>query len=184
MRRVGFVVLAAVVLLGSAAMVYAGNGKTPPGWNGNSPKYTGSSVTNPVTGEVAAGLVRERTPDAVLAQHMKALNGCDWKGLMQQYPDSYELRLPGGAITKGRTEAAATFAGFVKPHDQGGLCGVTFTELSRQVTAGTLAVTWEADADFLCEPYRGADAYITNDGLMVSMVSTFDGAQLKMAPCP
>ena len=29
----------------------------------------------------------------------------------------------------------------------------------------------------------GADAYITDDGLMVSMVSTFDGAQLKMAPC-
>ena len=103
MRRVGFAVLATVVLLGSAAMVYAGNGKTPPGWNGNSNKYTASSVTNPVTGEVAVGLVREKTPEAVLAQHMEALNGCDWKGLMQQYPDSYELRLPGGVIVVGRT---------------------------------------------------------------------------------
>jgi hypothetical protein len=36
-----------------------------------------------------------------------------------------------------------------------------------------------ANADFLAEPYRGADAYITDDGLMVSMVSTFDGAELK-----
>ena len=118
----------------------------------------------------------------MLAQHIKALNGCDWKGLMQQYPDSYELRLPGGTLVKGRLEAAATFAGFVKPHAEGGLCGITFTEVSRQVTAGTIAVTWKADAEFLAEPYFGADAYITDDGLMVSMVSTFDGAELKFKP--
>jgi hypothetical protein len=101
---------------------------------------------------------------------------------MQQYPDSYELRLPGGTVVKGRLEAAATFAGFVKPHAEGGLCGITFTEISRQVTGGTLAVTWEANASFLAEPYRGSDAYITDDGLMVSMVSTFDGAELKLKP--
>jgi hypothetical protein len=181
-RKVAFVVLAAVVLLGSAVVVYAGNGETPPGWNSNSFKYTGSSVTNPVTGEVAVGLVRERTPDAVLAQHMKALNSCDWKGLMQQYPDSYELR-DVGALIKGRTEAAAAFAGFVsKGPADGGLCGITFTEVSRQTTGGTIAVIWEANAPFLAEPYRGSDAYITNDGLMVSMVSSFNGADLKFKP--
>ena len=145
--------------------------------------YTASSVTNPNDPtQVSDKLVREATPDAVLAQHMKALNGCDWAGLMQQYPDSYELRMPNGAIVKGRTEAAATFAGFVKPHADGGLCGITFTEISRQVTGGTIAVLWEADAPFLAEPYRGSDAYITDDGLMVSMVSTFDGAALKFKP--
>ena len=180
MRRVGFVVLATIVLLGSAAMVSAGNGKAVPGWHGNSDHYTAIAVTNPNNpADVSAKLVRERTPDAVLAQHMKALNGCDWNGLMQQYPDSYELRLPGGTVVKGRTEAAATFAGFVKPHADGGLCGITFTEISRQVTGGTLAVTWEANSSFLAEPYRGSDAYITDDGLMVSMVSTFDGGDLK-----
>jgi hypothetical protein len=173
----------ALTLLASAAVAVAGNGKAVPGWNSNSHKYTAISVANPNDpSEVSAKLVREKTPDAVLAQHMKALNGCDWKGLMQQYPDSYELRLPGGAITKGRTEAAATFAGFVKPHAEGGLCGITFTELSRQVTGGTIAVTWEANASFLAEPYQGADAYITDDGLMVSMVSTFDGTELKFKP--
>jgi hypothetical protein len=183
MRRIGFVVLATIVLLGSAAMVYAGNGKAVPGWHSNSAKYTAITVTNPNNpAEVSDKLVRERTPDAVLAQHMKALNGCDWKGLLQQYPDSYELRMPGGAIVKGRLEAAATFAGFVKPHAEGGLCGVTFTEISRQVTGGTLAVLWEANAPFLAEPYRGSDAYITDDGLLVSMVSTFDGADLKFKP--
>jgi len=183
MRRFGFVALVTVVLLGSAAMVYAGNGKTPPGWNGNSNKYTAISVANPNNpADVSATLVREKTPDAVLAQHLKALNGCDWNGLMRQYPDSYELRLPGGVVVKGRTEAAATFAGFVKMPADGGLCGITFTEISRQVTAGTLAVTWEANAPFLAEPYQGADAYITDDGLLVSMVSTFDGTELKFKP--
>ena len=66
------------------------------------------------------------------------------------------------------------------PHAEGGLCGITFTEISRQVTGGTLAVTWEANAAFLAEPYRGSDAYITDDGLMVSMVSTFDGAAAQV----
>ncbi|MHB8890487.1 MAG: nuclear transport factor 2 family protein [Candidatus Limnocylindrales bacterium] len=180
--RVGLVVLMALTLLASAAVAVAGNGRTPPGWNGNSHKYTAAPVTNPITGEVSRRLVREKTPDAVLAQHMKALNTCDWKGLMQQYPDSYELR-DVGALIKGRTEAAATFAGFVSlTPAEGGLCGIQFTEISRQVTGGTIAVLWEANAPFLAEPYRGSDAYITDDGLMVSMVSTFDGAELKFKP--
>ena len=183
MRRVGFVAIIAVVLLASAALAYAGNGKDVPGWHGNSDKYTAISVTNPNDpADVSDTLVREATPDAVLDQHMKALNGCDWNGLMQQYPDSYELRMPGGAVVTGREEAAETFAGFVKLPAEGGLCGITFTEISRQVTGGTLAVTWEADAEFLAEPYQGSDAYITDDGLMVSMVSTFDGADLKFKP--
>ncbi len=183
MRRIGLVALVTVALLASAAVAFAGNGKAVPGWNSNSHKYTAIAVANPNNpAEVSAKLVRERTPNAVLAQHMKALNGCDWKGLMQQYPDSYELRLPGGVVVKGREAAAATFGGFVLPPDKGGLCGITFTEVSRQVTAGTIAVTWKADAAFLAEPYFGADAYITDNGLMVSMVSTFDGAELKYKP--
>lgn len=183
MRRFGLVALVTVALLASAAVVYAGNGKTVPGWHSNSDKYTAISVTNPNNpAEVSEKLVRESTPDAVLAQHIKALNACDWKGLMQQYPDSYELRLPGGVTVKGREEAAATFAGFVKPHADGGLCGITFTEESRQVVGGTLAVQWVANASFLKVPYRGSDAYITDDGLMVSMVSTFDGAALEFLP--
>ena len=180
MRRIGLVALVTVALLASTAVASAGNGRSVPGWHSNRHHYTAIRVTNPNNpAEVSKKLVRERTPNAVLAQHMKALNGCDWKGLMQQYPDSYELRLPGGTVVKGRVEAAATFAGFVKPHAEGGLCGITFTEISRQVTGGTLAVTWEANAPFLAEPYQGSDAYITDDGLMVSMVSTFDGADLK-----
>jgi hypothetical protein len=48
------------------------------------------------------------------------------------------------------------------------------------VVNGTLVVQWVANADFLSEPYKGSDAYVTDDGLMVSMVTTFNGADLKM----
>jgi hypothetical protein len=32
----------------------------------------------------------------------------------------------------------------------------------------------------LAEPYKGSDAYVTRDGLMAAMVSTFEGTDLKM----
>jgi len=180
MRRVGLAALVAVGLLASVAIVNAGNGNAVPGWNSNSHKYTAIAVENPNTpGEWSDVLVRESTPDAVLAQHIAALNACDWKGLMQQYPDTYQLRLPGGVVVTGREATAAVFAGFVKSPADGGLCGVTFSEESRQVTGGTLAVSWVATSA-LYEDYRGADAYITDDGLMVQMVSTFDGAELVL----
>lgn len=143
-------------------------------------KYTVSSVTNSNDGTVSDKLVREKDADAVLAQHLKALNGCDWAGLLAQYPDQAEIRLTKGATAFGRQKIADLFAGFVLPPAKGGLCGLTFKEESRMVTGGTIAVQWVADAPFLAEPYRGSDAYITDDGLMVGMVTTFDGAELKM----
>jgi hypothetical protein len=42
------------------------------------------------------------------------------------------------------------------------------------------ATQWVRSAPFLAEPYRGSDAYITRDGYMKAMVSTFDGAALKI----
>ena len=40
---------------------------------------------------------------------------------------------------------------------------------------------WVAEADFLAEPYRGSDAYVSDGQYMAAMVSTFDGAELVMA---
>jgi hypothetical protein len=40
-------------------------------------------------------------------------------------------------------------------------------------------VQWVARASFLAEPYRGADAYVSKDGLMFAQVTTFDAAQIK-----
>ena len=148
--------------------------------SGSGASYTATTVKNANTGAESVSLVREKTPVAVVDQHLKALNACDWAGLMAQYPDQTEVHLPGGTVIKGRQAVADLFAGFVLPPADGGLCGITFSEESRQVINGTLAVQWVANADFLAEPYRGSDAYITDDGLMVAMVSTFNGADLKM----
>lgn len=145
-----------------------------------SASYTAATVKNAKSGAESSALVREKTPNDVVSQHLKVLNACDWKGLMAQFPDQVEARFPGGAITKGRPAMAELFAGFVLTPKDGGLCGITFSEESRQVINGTLSVQWVAKADFLAEPYRGSDAYVTDDGLLVGMVSTFNGADLKM----
>jgi hypothetical protein len=179
MRRIVVALLLTIALLASATVVYAGSGKVPgPG------HYTAITVTNPNNpADVSSKLVREKTPLAVVAQHLKALNNCDWDGLMAQYPDQYTLRQGGiGALVQGRLAAASTFAGFVKPHADGGLCGGTFTTLSMSIVDETVAVSWVFNAPFLAVPYYGSDAYITDDGLMVAMVSTFDGNQLQVTP--
>jgi hypothetical protein len=177
-KRVIVALLVVVALAASATVVYAGSGGK------DTHRYTAISVANPNNpAQVSHKLVREKTPLAVFEQHITALNNCDWLGLMQQYPDSYTLRQGGqGALVTGRTQAATTFAGFVKPHAAGGLCGGKFTTLSMSITDETVAVSWVFNASFLAVPYYGADAYITDDGLMVSMVSTFDGNQLQFKP--
>jgi SnoaL-like domain len=110
---------------------------------------------------------------------MDALNKCDWNRLIAQYPADYQLNLPDGAVVKGREAAAEIFADF-EPRDQGGLCGIKFSPEQTLVVGKTLNIQWKAEADFLAEPYKGSDAYETRDGLMVAMVSTFKGGDLKM----
>jgi hypothetical protein len=125
-------------------------------------------------------LQKQPTPQAVIDEHFAALNACDWKRIMAQYPATYQLHLPDGMVVKGRDKAGELFANFVKPHDQGGLCGIKFTPEQTFVVGETLNIQWRADADFLAEPYKGSDAYETQDGLMAGMVSTFKGDALKM----
>jgi hypothetical protein len=127
-------------------------------------------------------LKRQSTPGAVVAEHMDALNKCDWDRLMAQYPPEVEIHLPNGVVVKGREKVGELFAGFVKPHNDGGLCGVTFTPEKTFTVDGTVNTQWRADAEFLLEPYRGSDAYVTHDGLMYAQVTTFNGADLKMKP--
>jgi hypothetical protein len=125
-------------------------------------------------------LKRQPTPQAVIDEHFDALNKCDWNRIMAQYPPDYQLNMPDGAVVKGREEAGKLFANFVKPVDQGGLCGIKFTPEQTFVVGETLNIQWKAEAEFLTEPYKGSDAYETHDGLMAGMVSTFKGADLKM----
>ncbi|HMF76051.1 MAG TPA: hypothetical protein VK604_10350, partial [Bryobacteraceae bacterium] len=61
-----------------------------------------------------------------------------------------------------------------------GTCGLNVTVEHTFTVGDTINVQWRADAPFLAEPYRGADAYETKDGFMAAQVTTFDAAALKM----
>ena len=117
---------------------------------------------------------------AVLDEHLNALNVCDWNRIVAQYPEDAQINLPGGAIVKGRAAIGDLFAGFCKDHKDGGLNGIHFEAENSTIIGDTFVTQWVATAPFLAEPYKGSDAYITKDGLMQAMVSTFDGAALKM----
>ena len=119
------------------------------------------------------------TPKAVVDEHLDALNRGDWNRLMAQYPDDVEIFLPGGVVIRGRQAVGEAFSGLVMPFKDGGLFGVTFTPEHVFTIGDTVNVQWKADADFLKEPYRGADAYVTRNGLLAAQVSTFDLERLK-----
>ena len=128
-----------------------------------------------------SGLVRQPTPEAVVAEHIDALNNCDVDRLMAQYPEDVQILLPGGITVEGRADVRALFEGFCQPFPAG-LAGLTFTELSSAKVHKTVNTQWKAEACFLAEPYLGADAYETWAGLMAAQVTTFDGAELAINP--
>jgi hypothetical protein len=122
---------------------------------------------------------RFATPQAVVDEHLDAINKCDWQRVMAQYPPEVQFFLPGGQVVKGREAVGELFRSFFRPVKEGGLCGLKFETEHSFPVGGTINVQWRGTADFLAEPYRGADAYVTRDGLMYAQVTTFDGAQLK-----
>ena len=123
-------------------------------------------------------LKKQPTAEKVIDEHLDALNKCDWNRLMAQYPNDVEIHLPDGVVIKGREKVGDLFAGFCKPRPDG-LKGLTFKTVSSFKVGNTLNVLWVANADFLAEPYKGSDAYVTRDGLMAAQVTTFDGSKLK-----
>jgi hypothetical protein len=125
-------------------------------------------------------LKKQPTAQAVLDEHFAALNACDWDRLLAQYPDDAQINLPNGAIVKGRQAIGDLFTGFCKDPKDGGLKGIHFEVEHSTTIENTFATQWVATAPFLAEPYRGSDAYITHDGYMQAMVTTFDGSALKM----
>lgn len=123
-------------------------------------------------------MVKQPTAQKVLDEHMDALNKCDWSRLVAQYPKDAQFHLPDGVVLKGRQKIADLFTGFCKDRPDG-LRGLQFTTESSFKVGNTFNVQWRADAPFLAEPYKGSDAYVTRDGMMAAMVTTFDGAKLK-----
>ncbi len=124
-------------------------------------------------------LKAQPSPQAVVDEHIDALNHCDWNRLMAQYPENAEIFLPGGQVMKGREQVGEMFRNAVKPFKEGGLCGVIFTPEHTFAVGGTINAAWRATGDVLAEPYLGSDAYVTKDGFMAAMVTTFDHSQMK-----
>ena len=122
----------------------------------------------------------QSSPQAVVDEHLDAINKCDWTRLMAQYPENVEFFLPKGEVVRGRVAVGELFRNFVKPAKEGGLCGMKFVTEHSFTVDGTINVQWVANADFLAEPYEGADAYVTKDGLMWAQVTTFRSDEIKM----
>jgi phosphotriesterase-related protein len=129
----------------------------------------------------APELDRQPGAQAVVDEHIDALNNCDVDRLMAQYPETIHILLPGGVTVEGREAVRELFDGFCQPYPDG-LAGLQFTEVDTWTVGKTLNVQWEADACFLAEPYLGADAYETHAGLMAAQVTTFDGTELVENP--
>jgi hypothetical protein len=131
------------------------------------------------SGDTLPALKRFETPQAIVDEHLAAINKCDWQRIMAQYPPEVQFFLPGGQVVRGREAVGQLFRSFFRPVKDGGLCGLKFETEHSFPVGDTINVQWRATADFLAEPYRGADAYVTKDGLMYAQVTTFDAAQLK-----
>jgi len=123
-------------------------------------------------------LKRQPNAKAVVAEHLDALNKCDWKRLMAQYPPSVHLFLPAGVTVVGRQAVGELFFGFCKSRAEGGNIGLIFTPEVTFKVGRTINVQWRAEASFLSAPYLGADAYVTKHGLMYAQVTTFGAPPL------
>jgi len=125
---------------------------------------------------------RQPTPEKVLAEHVAAMNSCDWSRAIAQYADDAEFMMPGGAVVKGRKAVGDLIGNFLKPRAQGGWCGLKLVPEQTVVIGDTVNVVWRMEAPFLAEPYRGSEAYETRNGLMALQVTTFDTAAMKLKP--
>jgi hypothetical protein len=121
---------------------------------------------------------KQATPEKVLAEHLDAVDKSDWSRLVAQFPENGEVHMLDGQVAKGRAAIGKLFVGFVTPRPNG-LKGIRFIPQTTVKYGETIVVYWKAEAPFLAEPYYGSDAYITHDGMMAGMVTTFDGAKLK-----
>jgi len=124
-------------------------------------------------------LAPQPNAEMTTVEHIEALNACDWNRLMAQYPEEVLIILPNGVWVEGRTAIGEVFDGFRKPRSEDGFKGATFIAEKVKTIGDTVNVSWRVEAEWLAEPYKGADAYVTRDGLMYVQVTTFDPADMK-----
>jgi len=172
-------ILATVLVIGTIGPGSLGADQSPAGQPRAKEPAARSRAAGSLQKTPLPALKRFQTPQAVVDEHLAAINACDWQRLMAQYPPEVQFFLPGGQVVKGRDAVADLFRNFVRPVSEGGLCGLKFDTENSFPVGDTINVQWVARASFLAEPYRGADAYVTKDGMMMAQVTTFDAAQIK-----
>ncbi len=124
-------------------------------------------------------LVMQPDAERVTFEHIDALNACDWNRLMAQYPEDVLFMLPNGVWIEGRAAIGDLMAGHCRPRAEGGFNGAIFHAEKVRTVGDTVSVSWRIEAEWLAQPYRGADAYVTRDGLMHVQVTTFDPAGMQ-----
>jgi hypothetical protein len=133
----------------------------------------------PLIAQTLPPFKRQATPAKVVEEHMAAFSNCDWGRLMAQFPDNVEWFGPDGLVVRGRAALGQMYAQAVKPPSQGGTCGLKVVAVHTFAVGDVINVQWRAESPLLKEPYNGADAYETHDGLMAAQVTTFNPADLK-----
>jgi ketosteroid isomerase-like protein len=123
---------------------------------------------------------RQSTPDKVVAEHIAALNACDWSRMMAQYDDDVEFLSKDGGMVKGREAIGEMFKKALQPPSGGGQCGMKLIPEHTVVVGDTVNVIWRAEAPFFAAPYRGSEAFETRNGLLVLQVTTWDPSAIKM----
>lgn len=115
---------------------------------------------------------------AVFENHFVQLNRCSISGLKAERVPKTQLFL-GGMVIRGEKAVDDFFTGLCRPRSKGGLRGLKFVEKKAFIVGNTISVQWVVNAPFLKEPYPGSDAYVTCGGRMLTIVSSFDSAELK-----
>jgi hypothetical protein len=123
---------------------------------------------------------RQPTAEKVIAEHIAALNACDWNRMMAQYGDDIQFWSKDGGIVKGREAIGLMFEKALQPPSKGGQCGMKLIPEHTVVVGDTVNVIWRAEAPFFAAPYRGAEAFETRNGLLVLQVTTWDPSAIKM----
>jgi hypothetical protein len=123
---------------------------------------------------------RQTTPEKVIAEHVAALNACDWNRMMAQYDDDIVFLSKDGGIVQGREAIGKMFQQSLKKPAEGGQCGMTLIPEKTIVVGNTVNVIWRVEAPFLAEPYRGSEAFETRNGLLAAQVTTWDPSAMKM----
>lgn len=120
------------------------------------------------------------TPEKVVAEHVAALNACDWNRMMAQYDDDMVFFSKDGGMVRGREAIGQMFQKALMPPSKGGQCGMKMIPEQIIVVGNTVNVVWRMEAPFFAEPYRGSEAFETRNGLLAAQVTTWDVSAIKM----